>query len=151
MGGGHFTPGRLPPSPPPIDYVHRDEIWEICFQHSLEGIQKLPGGGTLYPGVDSTPPPPPTYRLCSYGWDRRNCFPHPLEGHSETSNDQVLLNPFDHHIKMKAFYPGVDSTTAPPPPPTLTMLIGTRYGKLFQASSWKGIQKLQMTRLFSFS
>ena len=39
-----------------------------------------------------------------------------LEGHSETSNDQALLIPFDHHIKMKActmvegwgtLYPGV--------------------------------------------
>ena len=46
----------------------------------------------------------------------RNCFQHPLEGHSETSNDQALLNPFDHSIKMKAYmrveggtlYPGVD-------------------------------------------
>ena len=26
-----------------------------------------------------------------------------LEGHSETSNDQALLNPFDHFIKMKAY------------------------------------------------
>ena len=32
----------------------------------------------------------------------RNCFQYPLEGHSETSNDQALLIPFDHHIKMKA-------------------------------------------------
>ena len=33
----------------------------------------------------------------------RNCFQHPLEGQSETSNDQDLLNPFDHYIKMKAY------------------------------------------------
>ena len=33
----------------------------------------------------------------------RNCFQHPLEGHSETSNDKALLNPFDHYIKMKAY------------------------------------------------
>ena len=54
----------------------------------------------------------------------RNCFQHPLEGHSETSNDQVLLNPFDHYIKMKAYmkvegggtlYPGEDC-----PHPTTT-------------------------------
>ena len=33
----------------------------------------------------------------------RNCFQSPLEGHSETSKDQALLNPFDHYIKMKAY------------------------------------------------
>ena len=46
----------------------------------------------------------------------RNCFQFPLEGHSEISNDQALLNPFYHYIKMKAYmrvgggtlYPGVD-------------------------------------------
>ena len=47
----------------------------------------------------------------------RNCFQHSLEGHSETSNGQVFLNPFHHYIKMKAYmrvegggtlYPGVD-------------------------------------------
>ena len=32
----------------------------------------------------------------------RNCFQYPLKGHLETSNDQALLNPFDHYIKMKA-------------------------------------------------
>ena len=32
----------------------------------------------------------------------RNCFRYPLEVHSETSNDQALLNPFDHYVKMKA-------------------------------------------------
>ena len=32
----------------------------------------------------------------------RNCFQSPLEGHSETSNDQAPLNPFDHYIKIKA-------------------------------------------------
>ena len=47
----------------------------------------------------------------------RNCFQYPLEGHSETSNDQALLNPVDHYIIMKGYmrvvgggtlYPGVD-------------------------------------------
>ena len=33
----------------------------------------------------------------------RNCFQHPLEGHSETSNDQALLNPSNHYTKMKAY------------------------------------------------
>ena len=54
----------------------------------------------------------------------RNCLQSPLEGHSETSNDQAPLNPFDHYIKIKAYmrveggagtlYPGVDY---PPPLP----------------------------------
>ena len=57
----------------------------------------------------------------------RNCFQYPLEGHSQTSNDQALLNPFYHCIKMKAYmrveggvtlYPGVDCPP-PLPPPTL--------------------------------
>ena len=53
----------------------------------------------------------------------RNCFQHPLEGHSETSNDQALLNPFDHYIKMKPYMRvegGGDTLTRgrlyPPPP-----------------------------------
>ena len=33
----------------------------------------------------------------------RNCFQYPREGHSETSNNQALLNPFYHNIKMKAY------------------------------------------------
>ena len=33
----------------------------------------------------------------------RNCFQYPLEGHSETSNDQAFLNPFYHYIKMKEY------------------------------------------------
>ena len=33
----------------------------------------------------------------------RNCFKYSLEGHSETSNDQALLNPFYHCIKMKVY------------------------------------------------
>ena len=33
----------------------------------------------------------------------RDCLQYPLEGHSETSNDQALLNLFDHYIKMKAY------------------------------------------------
>ena len=37
------------------------------------------------------------------GRDMKHCFQYPLEGHSETSNDQALLNPFYHCIKMKAY------------------------------------------------
>ena len=60
------------------------------------------GGGTLYPRVEC-PPLPQVNSDCSKGGDMRNCFQHPLEGHSETSNDQALLNPFYHYIKMKAY------------------------------------------------
>ena len=80
----------------------------------------------------------------------RNCFQYPHEGHSETSHDQALLDPFVHYIKMKA-YMRVDGCVCgrgggtwprgwlflPPDTHTLlTMFIGTRYGKLFTASSW---------------
>ena len=40
-GGGHFTLGKTAPSPPPIDYVHRDEIEEVVSSIFLKGIQKL--------------------------------------------------------------------------------------------------------------
>ena len=52
----------------------------------------------------------------------RVCLQHPLEGHSETSNDQAVLNPFDHYIKMKAYMRIEGRDTLPwgrlsPPPP----------------------------------
>ena len=64
----------------------------------------------------------------------RNCFQYPHEGHSETANDQALLNPFDHYIKMKAYIRvevGGGGDTLPrgrlsPIPHLLTMFIGTR-------------------------
>ena len=68
----------------------------------------------------------------------RNCFQYPLEVHSKTSNDQALLNPFYHYIKMKAYMRvGVGDTlprgrlSPPPIPPPhhsqiLTMFIETR-------------------------
>ena len=71
----------------------------------------------------------------------RNSFQHPLEGHSKTSNEEALLNPFDHYIKMKAcmrvewggaLYPGVDC-----PLPPLTLFIGTIHEKLFSVSWWR--------------
>ena len=33
----------------------------------------------------------------------RDCLQYPHEGHSEASNYQALLNPFDHYIKMKVY------------------------------------------------
>ena len=88
----------------------------------------------------------------------RNCFLHPPEGHSETSNDQALLNPFDHYIKMKAYmrvgleggtlYPGVDCPP-PQPPPYIDYVHRDEIGEIVSSILLKGIQKLQMTRLFS--
>ena len=85
----------------------------------MKAYMRVEGGGALYPGVD--------------------CFQYPLEGHSETSNGQALLNPFDHYIKMKGYMRVQGGDTLPrgrlSPPPLLTMFIGTRYEKLFPASS----------------
>ena len=84
-----------------------------------------------------SPPPPIDY---VYREEiGRNCFQYPLEGHSETSNDQTLLNPFDHYIKMKAYMRVGGGDTLPQgrlfPPPLLTMFIVTRYEKLLPVSS----------------
>ena len=78
----------------------------------------------------------------------RDCLQYPLEGHSETSNGQALLNPFDHYIKMKAcmrdegggaLYPRVDCPTTP----LLTTFIGTRYEKLFPVSSCRAFRNFK--------
>ena len=85
----------------------------------------------------------------------RNCFQYPLEGHSETSNDQALLNPFDHYIKMKAYMrvEGGGHCTAglivPPPPPPIDYVQRDKIGEIVSSILLKGIQKLQMARLFS--
>ena len=97
-------------------------LWSLHKNESI--LEGWVGGGALYPGVDCPPP----HWLCSQRRDRRNCFQHALEGHSETSNDQALLNLFDHYIKMKA-YLRVEwggGGTLPPPPPPLTMFTETR-------------------------
>ena len=77
------------------------------------------------------------------------------KGHSETSNDQALLNPFDHYIRMKAYmrfgggalYPGVDRP--PSPSPHIDYVQRDEIGEILYSILLKGIQKLQMTRLFS--
>ena len=76
----------------------------------------------------------------------RNCFQFPLEGHSEISNDQALLNPFYHYIKMKAYMRVGGGDTLPRGRSSqplyqrqiLTMFIGTRYDKLFPLHSDPG-------------
>ena len=85
----------------------------------------------------------------------RNCFQSPLEGRSETSNDQAPFNPFYHYIKMKAYMrvEGWGGGTLPfgrlsPPPPLLT-IFRDKIGEIVSSILLKGIQKLQMTRLFS--
>ena len=60
------------------------------------------GGGDTLPWVEC-PPLPQVNSDCSSGRDRRNCFQYPLEGLSETSNNQALLIPFYHYIKMKEY------------------------------------------------
>ena len=82
----------------------------------------------------------------------KNCFQYPLEMLSETSNDQTLLNPFYHYIKMKVYmrvgwgtiYPGVDC-----PPTPIDKVHRDEIGEIVSCILLKGIQKLQMTRLFS--
>ena len=88
----------------------------------------------------------------------KNCFHYPLEGHSETSNDQALLNPFYHCIKMKAYmrveggrgtlYPGVDC----PPLPQAYIDYVHRDEIMRNCLQYllEGSQKRQITRLFSF-
>ena len=62
----------------------------------------------------------------------RNYFQHPLEGHSDTSNDQALLSPFDHYdhyVKMKEYMRAewdILLKGSLPSPTPLTMFIGTR-------------------------
>ena len=85
----------------------------------------------------------------------RNCFQHPLEGHSETSNNQALSNPFDHYIKMKAYirvggralYQRVDS---PPPHPlpqaNIDYVPRDKLGEIVSSICLKGFQKLQIIR-----
>ena len=58
------------------------------------------GWGALYPGVRCSSLP----QVNSDCVHRDEiCFQFPLEGHTETSNGQALLNPFHHYIKMKEY------------------------------------------------
>ena len=114
--------------PPPqanIDYVRWEEIGETVSSILLKGIQKLQmtrlfsipliitqkwkhtwglwGGGGEGGSLpwDKVSPPSPLIDFCLYSlrWDMKNCIQHPLEGHSETTNNQDSLY---HNIKMKA-------------------------------------------------
>ena len=60
-------------------------------------------GGTLYPGIDcpSLLQVTSDYMFIETSYD--NCFHYPLEGISETSNNQALLIPFSINIKFKAY------------------------------------------------
>ena len=72
------------------------------------------------------------------------------------TNDQALLNPFDNYIKKKAYmrvgggtlYPGVD---CPPPPRGIDYVHRDGTWEIVSSILLKGIQKLQMTMLFSIS
>ena len=91
----------------------------------------------------------------------RNCFQYPLKVHSETSNDQALLYPFYHYIKMKAYTRvGVGDTLPqgslsppprlpPPPQANIDYVHRDEIGENVSSILLKGFQKLQITRLFS--
>ena len=86
----------------------------------------------------------------------RYCFQYPLEVHSETSNDQALLNTFYHYIQMKAYMKVGVGDTLPwgrlSPPPTSQANINyvhrDEIGENVSSILLKGFQKLQITRLF---
>ena len=92
-GGGTIYPGEK--CSPPLNP-------HVCFHFyvMIKGIEKSlcwGGGDTLPRGILSPTPSPTTtgkYWLCLQGRDRRNCFQYPLEGLSETTNNQALLIPF---------------------------------------------------------
>ena len=58
--------------------------------------------GTLFPGVDC-PTVPQANIDCVHRDDIGEIVSSPLEWHSETSNDQALLNPSYHCIILKAY------------------------------------------------
>ena len=59
------------------------------------------GGGTLYPMVDCPPPPIDSVHRDEIGEIVSSIL---LKGIQKLQiNDQALLNPFDHYIKMKAY------------------------------------------------
>ena len=108
-------------------------------------------GGTLYHRVDCPPP--------LIGTRYEKLFQYPLDGHSEISNDQALLNAFYHYIKIKAYmrveWGGGGGDTLPqgrlpPPLPSIDYVHRDEIGEIVSSILLKGIQKLQMTRLFSF-
>ena len=83
--------------------------------------------------------------------DMRNC----AEGHSESTNNQALVIPFGHYIKMKAYMRvggGGNFTLGrflPPTPPIPTDHVHSdEIGEIVSSILLKGIQKLQITRLF---
>ena len=79
----------------------------------------------------------------------RNRFQYPLEVHSETSNDQALLNPFYHYIKMKAYMRvGVGDTfprgrlSRPPPQANIDYVHRDEIGESVSSILLKAFQKL---------
>ena len=87
-----------------------------------------------------------------------------VKGHSETSNDQALLNPFDHNIKMKAYMRvggggggtlfsqhRLSPTPPPPPPPqaNIDYVHKHKIGEKVSSILLKGFQKLQIMKLGS--
>ena len=76
-------------------------LTQVTLSHQAKVYTRVEvGGGTLYHRVEC-PPLPQVNSECVQRYE--NCFQYPLEGHSKTSNNQALLNPFYHKIKMKAY------------------------------------------------
>ena len=69
----------------------------------MKEYMRVVGSRTLYSGVDCTSLPQVNsdYMFIEMRYD--NCFQYPLEGLSETSNNQALLIPFSINIKLKAY------------------------------------------------
>ena len=86
-----------------------------------------------------------------------NCFHYPLEGLSETSNNQALLIPFIINIKLKAYMRVEVGDTLPwgrfPPLPqaNIDYVHRDEIGEIVSSILLKGFQKLQITRLFSIT
>ena len=85
-----------------------------------------------------------------------NCFQNLLEGLSETSNNQALLNPFYRNINMKAYmrvegwgtlYLWVDCP--PLPQANINYVHRDEMGEIVCSILLKGFQKLQISRVFS--
>ena len=135
-GGGYNLPrAKVSPRPPPNPHVcfhfyvmikgieKSLVIWSVWMPlkrmletiSPISSLKKSIGGGTIYPGV-KCPPPSPSTLMYAFMF-----IAHPLEGHSETLNDQALLSLFDHYIKMKAYMRAGGGGTlhqgsCPPPP-----------------------------------
>ena len=111
-------------------------------------------GGTLYPGVDCPPPPPPPIDYVHRDEIGENVSSILLKSFQKLQITRRCSHSLYHNIKMKAYmrveggrtlYPGLDC------PPLIDYVHRDRdkIGEIVSSILLKGIQKLQITRLFS--